>query len=144
MQSSERKHSMESIRSKLIDVVGGDRYDNWEQNRKDFAKKATKFTDAQCLPLGLLFAFIISIIVPVIGAYFDQLGFVSTGCIVLIFVISGLKLKTDEGKEALTSYRAMTFGLCSILLVTPMIGILLAQMIPLNPDFKLGLAIFIC
>lgn len=45
-----------------------------------------------------------------------------TICIVIIFFISGLKLKTDEIKQTLSAWREAGFGFASILLLTPLIA----------------------
>ncbi len=136
---------MESMRTKLTDVIGGDAVDDLENNGKVFAHKATKFAKAQCLPLGLLFGLITSISLPVIGAYMDQGGYLAYVGIVLIFVISGLKLQTAEWTEAMKSYKAIVFGLLSILCITPFIGAYLTSLVKLEPlEFGLGLSIFFC
>ncbi len=136
---------MESMRTRLIDVIGGDAVDDLESSGKVLANKASKFAKAQCLPLGLLFGLIMSISIPVIGAYMDQGGYISYGCIILIFLISGLKLQTAEWAEAMKSYKAIAFSLLSILVLTPFIGSYLTSLVELEPpEFGVGLSIFFC
>ena len=136
---------MESIRTRLIDVIGGDAVDDLENNGKVLANKASKFAKSQCLPLGLLLGLIMSISIPVIGAYMDQGGYMAYVCIILIFLISGLKLQTAEWAEAMRSYKAISFSLLSILFITPLIGSYLTSLVKLEPpEFGLGLSIFFC
>ncbi len=136
---------MESVRNKLINVMGGDAVDELENNGKVLANKASKFAKAQCLPLGLLFGLLMSISLPVIGAYMDQGGFMAYVCIILIFVISGLKLQTAEWTEAMKSFKAITFSLFSILCMTPLLGSYLTSLVELEPpEFGRGLTIFFC
>ena len=67
-----------------------------------------------------------------------------TCCIVVIFVISGLTLKTADIKNALGAHAALAYGLIAILGVTPMMGFLMVQ-IPFEPvQFRYGLALFCC
>jgi sodium/bile acid cotransporter 7 len=66
-------------------------------------------------------------------------------CVALIFVMSGLKLKTDEVKSALKEWKAMVWGVLSILVFTPIVSF---AVIHLNFDgiteLGLGLALFFC
>lgn len=67
-----------------------------------------------------------------------------TICIVIIFFISGLTLKTADIKNALGAHAALAYGIVTILLVTPMFGFALVQ-IPFEPvQFRYGLALFSC
>ena len=145
---------MESIKARLVETVGGDLVDDLEarsrllgEEGKKFGKQALKFADAQCLPLGLFFALLLGIAIPVIGSFLDKAvqGSLSVFCVVALFLISGLKLSTAEAKEASKSFVAMGYGLVSIFLVTSMIGTVVTRYIPLEPEeFKLGLSIFFC
>jgi len=63
-------------------------------------------------------------------------------CIVAIFFISGLKLKTDALFEALSNYKAWLYGIFSIMGLTCCTSLALIH-IPLpQKEFPLGLAIF--
>ena len=53
-------------------------------------------------------------------------------CLVMIFLISGLKLSTAEMKAAVASYQGIVFGLSSILFFTSVIGIKLTQEVNLR------------
>lgn len=67
-----------------------------------------------------------------------------TCCIVVIFFISGLTLKTADIQSALKAGRGLAYGIFSILGLTPMMGFLMVQ-IPFEPvQFRYGLALFCC
>ena len=67
-----------------------------------------------------------------------------TVCIVVIFFISGLTLKTEDIKNALGAHVALGYGIITILVVTPMLGFAIVQ-IPFEPvQFRYGLALFAC
>ena len=64
-----------------------------------------------------------------------------TVCIVVIFFISGLTLKTEDIKNALGAHVALAYGIVTILVVTPMLGFAIVQ-IPFEPvQFRYGLAL---
>mmetsp|Transcript_46650 Transcript_46650/g.146254 ORF Transcript_46650/g.146254 Transcript_46650/m.146254 type:complete len:376 (-) Transcript_46650:80-1207(-) len=111
----------------------------------DTANKVIKFADAQCLPIGLVSAIIFGIAVPIVGYKVGSGNYAGVLCVVIIFFFAGLKLKTDECKTALKSYKVTTVGLLSILVFTCMLGSALTRAVPLDPvDFKLGMIIFFC
>ena len=63
------------------------------------------------LPIGLTLAIIIALGIPQIGIAVGSLrvegwGIVQTICVVLIFICSGLSLKTDDILKAIRAYRA--------------------------------------
>ena len=67
-----------------------------------------------------------------------------TICIIIIFFISGLTLKTADIKNALGAHASLAYGIVAILLATPMFGFALVQ-IPFEPvQFRYGLALFSC
>jgi sodium/bile acid cotransporter 7 len=69
---------------------------------------------------------------------------VQTICIVGIFIISGLTLKSSEVKAALQAWLAFGYGVLAILFLTPLAGILLV-LIPFDsPSFAIGFAVFCC
>lgn len=106
--------------------------------------KAAKFADAQCLPLGLVSAVLIGAAIPWVGYNVGKGGYVSIFCVIALFFIAGLKLKTDEAKTALKSYKASAAGLCSILGITCAVGAGLTTLLPIEENFKLGMIIFFC
>lgn len=62
-----------------------------------------------------------------------------------IFLISGLSLKREEAMRALKSWKEVTFGLLSILLITPLLAAPLAASFPLEPRaLATGLGVFFC
>lgn len=64
--------------------------------------------------------------------------------VILIFVISGFRLKTDAMKGALKQPCALLTGWFSILAWTPLLGFV-ATRLPLGPkEFSYGLALFCC
>ncbi len=93
------------------------------------------------LPLLIVLAVILgaSWPAPASAANDTPLGII---CIVVIFFISGLKLKTEALFEALSNYRAWLFGIFSIMGLTSCVSLALVH-IPLpQKEFPLGLAIF--
>ncbi|EOD22741.1 hypothetical protein EMIHUDRAFT_195074 [Emiliania huxleyi CCMP1516] len=69
-------------------------------------------------------------------------GVVQTVCVVVIFFISGLTLKTDEVKRALTSWPDALFGVVSILLITPLLALLPTRLRFLPAEFQVGFLLF--
>jgi predicted Na+-dependent transporter len=91
-----------------------------------------------------VFALIAGAAIPWIGYRVGQAGHVAIFCVVGLFFIAGLRLKTDEAKKALASIKTCFVGLLSILVLTCIIGAGLTEMLPIRADFKLGLIIFFC
>lgn len=61
-----------------------------------------------------------------------------------IFLVQGLQLRRKEAMAALTAKREIAYGLVSILLITPLLGLLVAQL-PLNPrPLAFGLGVVCC
>jgi len=116
-------------------------------------RKALSATKAkvlkQCLPLGLILAVIIALSAPFLGIGASSLTIrgqngLQIACVWVIFIISGLTLKTDDVLAALTAWRAVGFGIVSILFITPLLAPL-AGLIPLpnQPnEYSLGFIIF--
>jgi len=99
------------------------------------------------LPLGLGMALFLGLTVPAAGAAVAKpkvagRGAVSFVCVMLIFIISGLTLKTDDVKKALQAWKATLFGFVSILFITPLLALLPQQLPFLPPEFQIGLLIF--
>jgi sodium/bile acid cotransporter 7 len=101
------------------------------------------------LVLGFIFVITLALSWPLPGR---ELGTPMSGdfpiaqtcCIVVIFFISGLTLKTADIKKALGQRAALAYGIITILFVTPMLGFALVQ-IPFEPvEFRYGLALFAC
>jgi solute carrier family 10 (sodium/bile acid cotransporter), member 7 len=106
-------------------------------------RELSAFLLKQFLPVGLLFVAAIGVLFPEPGRF--AAGFPTQHVAVsVIFVCAGLRLRTDEIRTALSAWRATTWGMISVLLVTPVIGAALASRIPLDPAFQMGLALFFC
>eukprot|EP00210_Caulerpa_lentillifera_P007971 g7610.t1 len=99
------------------------------------------------LPLGFLFVLIVALIFPYPGKKIKswEVGdykIVDTINVAIIFIISGLTLKTEDVLAALSAFPGLIYGLVAILFLTPCLGFILIRL-PLNPDeFTIGLAIF--
>ncbi len=102
------------------------------------------------LPLGLFIGVILGYLYSKPGEFLSDLdsGFYGMGIssldIFLIFLISGLKLKTDDVKKALTSFGPLVYGVFSILLITPCVSFGLVRLDgELSvPEFAFGIAVF--
>eukprot|EP00164_Ancoracysta_twista_P001714 GFYU01002248.1.p1 GENE.GFYU01002248.1~~GFYU01002248.1.p1 ORF type:complete len:406 (-),score=86.45 GFYU01002248.1:20-1237(-) len=105
-------------------------------------RKATKAKLIQHhLPLGLIFVVLFGYGVPTPGIYLAK-GPTQAICVSLIFFISGLTLKTDDIKKAINAYKAIIYGIISILLITPMAGFLILAIPWSTKEFGIGLALF--
>ena len=101
------------------------------------------FLIKQFLPVGLVAVVLLGLIFPAPGRYFASLStqYLAVG---IIFLCSGLMLKTEEIYAAISAWRATLWGSLSILFITPVLGALLAFQTPLAPSFQIGLALFFC
>ena len=101
------------------------------------------FLQKQFLPLGL-------VTVATVGFFFPSPGIYMAGlptqyvAVSIIFLLSGLMLKTNEVHAALAAWKATSWGCLSILFATPFIGTAIAFRLPMEPSFQLGLALFCC
>ena len=112
------------------------------------AARAKKFVVDNFLVLGFCLALTIGLSAPAAGttiASWSSGGWsiVQTIAVIIIFIISGATLKTEEIAQALQSGRgALAYGLVSILGVTPLLGFIHIN-IPYTPvQFRYGLALF--
>lgn len=63
---------------------------------------------------------------------------------VTAFPCTGLNLKRGEAADAITAWGAILYGLVTVLLITPLAGLLTLQL-PLHPkELALGLTVFCC
>lgn len=103
----------------------------------------TGFLRRQMLPVGLVTVALIGLVWPAPGramaAWPTQYVAVS-----IIFLCSGLLLRTDEIRAALSAWPATLYGTLSILFITPAVGAAIALRAPLDESFRLGLALFCC
>ncbi|SVE15819.1 uncharacterized protein METZ01_LOCUS468673, partial [marine metagenome] len=95
------------------------------------------------LPVGLVTVAFIGIVYPAPGLVMATLP-TQYIAVSIIFICSGLTLRTDEIKEAMSAWGATGWGVLSILFVTPLLGALIAGQAPVDANFRLGLALFCC
>ena len=112
--------------------------------------RAQKFLLANFLVCGFCLALTFGLSVPAAGKALASVavggwGVFQTMCVVVIFIISGATLKTEEIAEALKSGRgALAYGWVAILGLTPLLGFVLVQL-PVTPvEFRYGLSLFCC
>lgn len=63
-------------------------------------------------------------------------------CVTVIFICSGMKLKTNEIKAALTEWKAVLFGVISILLISPLLTFWTITWDLRQAEFSVGISIF--
>lgn len=94
------------------------------------------------LPLMLVTVVVLGYLVPEPGIEAGKTP-LTTICIIVIFAISGVRLKTDEVKRALKSPFPFAYGVVAILFVTPLLGYVCLLLGPaITSDFAIGLAVF--
>ena len=101
------------------------------------------FLQRQFLPIGLLAVAAVGFFFPRPGLYMAELP-TQYVAVSIIFLLSGLMLKTDEVHAALVAWKAMSWGCVSILFATPFLGAAIAFQLPMEPAFQFGLALFCC
>eukprot|EP00903_Cladosiphon_okamuranus_P008764 g8396.t1 len=113
------------------------------------AERYRKFCIKNVLPLGFFVALVIALSWPAPGKAVgtpkvEGFRVVQTINVVIIFIISGLTLKTDDIKEALSKEGrwGYIYGVFSILLITGCVGFVAGE-IPFDvSEFSYGLAVF--
>ena len=100
-----------------------------KEPRKPLWKRARRALFKNFLPICLVFFMVFGIVLPEPGVFFSELP-TQYVCVVGLFLHSGLKLKTGEVKDALKSFKALLWGIISILLITPLIGGHLTGLLP--------------
>lgn len=104
------------------------------------------FVMKNILPLGFFVVLVWAILWPVPGETFskpevEDFRVVSTINVLVIFIISGLTLKTDDITHA-SAWVGFVLGIISIIVLTPCIGFVAVE-IPFDIDeFSYGLAVF--
>ncbi len=101
------------------------------------------FLQKQFLPVGLVCAALVGLSMPAPGIYMATLP-TQYVAVSIIFFVSGLLLRTDEIRAAVSAWPATLWGCVSILVLTPVIGALIAVRLPMEPVFQIGLALFCC
>lgn len=103
------------------------------------------------LVLGLLLAIVLGAAAPVLGATVASwricgalgcVGGMQTICVVVIFLITGLTLKTDEVKKALTAWPDGLYGVIAILFITPLLALMPSELSFLPREFQIGFILF--
>lgn len=112
-------------------------------------ERARKYCIKNVLPLGFALALVIALVWPWPGKQVSKPeveGFrvLQTLNVVIIFIISGLTLKTDDIKTALSKegIGGFGFGVVSILFITSCVGFAAAEIPFDKPEFAYGLAVF--
>ncbi|KAI4352923.1 hypothetical protein L6164_007130 [Bauhinia variegata] len=112
-------------------------------NGVSWAEPILRFAGNNILPLVLISGVTLGLSYPSVGCFADKY-YVSKISPCLIFLISGLSLRSKEIGEAVEAWPVGLFGLVSILLLSPYFSKLIMQ-IQLQPqEFVTGLAIFSC
>ena len=105
--------------------------------------RITSFLIKHHLPLGISLAVLLGALYPPPGRWLSTFP-TTTIAICLIFCVQGLRLDTEEAKDALRSYRATLWGVAMILFITPFLSFPL-QWMPLDPpELTYGLCLFLC
>ena len=93
-----------------------------------FLRAVGAFLFKHHLPLGLIFAVTLGGLWPTPGVALSKLP-TSYVCVIIIFLISGLKLKTDDIKTALKSWKSSLYGIFSILFLTSIVSLELIKLL---------------
>ncbi|XP_044462291.1 probable sodium/metabolite cotransporter BASS4, chloroplastic [Mangifera indica] len=117
-------------------VSGSSNIFNW-------TKPLSKFVANNFLPLALVGGVTLGFANPSLGCLADKYH-VSKVSPFVIFIISGLTLRSQEIGAAAEAWPVGIFGLCSILLFTPCFSKLILQVHLQPQEFVTGLAIFNC
>ena len=101
------------------------------------------FLKKQFLPIGLVLAAVVGIAYPAAGVKAAAMP-TQYVAVFLIFLCSGLMLRTAEIRAALSAWSGTLWGSFSILFATPLIGATIAFQLPLDRPYQMGLALFCC
>ncbi len=101
------------------------------------------FLKKQFLPVGLIAVAVLGFVFPAPGLYMAGLS-TQHIAVTLIFLCSGLMLRTDEVHAALSAWSGTLWGSVSILFITPVLGAAIAFQLPMDRHFQVGLALFCC
>lgn len=101
------------------------------------------FLKKHFLPIGLVSVALAGLSFPPPGIYMAGLP-TQYLAVSIIFICSGMLLRTSEVRTALTAWKATAWGCFSVLFLTPLVGILLIFRLPMDHEFQVGLALFCC
>ena len=109
--------------------------------------RVTKFCLRHFLVLGLVVVLSLGMTVPQLGSWaasarVGEWGVVKTIAICIIFLISGLTLRTDDVIGALKEWPALLFGIVSILFITPLLALVPMRLTFMPKEFRYGLLLF--
>jgi solute carrier family 10 (sodium/bile acid cotransporter), member 7 len=94
------------------------------------------------LPIGLVVLVVFGFLVPVPGKFLGDSTPLSTINVVVIFFVSGMKLKMQDVKSAFRDWGALTVGMVMILGVTPLFGFIASTVDMGSVAVSNGLALF--
>lgn len=100
----------------------------WRERTRRVLRAVRAFLFKQQLPVGLIFVVILGGAWPTPGVALSKLP-TNYICVVIIFLISGLKLKTDDIKDAIKSWKAFLYGIFSMLFLTSIICLELIKLL---------------
>eukprot|EP00755_Sulcionema_specki_P007850 Sspe_Gene.39339::Locus_18978_Transcript_2_3_Confidence_0.400_Length_1452::g.39339::m.39339/K14347/SLC10A7, P7; solute carrier family 10 (sodium/bile acid cotransporter), member 7 len=153
-KGAEGEHSAkDEVEEVAVDTEAEAKDEQAEPSKPTMCERAYNLFLAHHLLLFLALAFIIGLSAPTPGQKVSDPQFtladgdlrvVQSVNVILIFLISGLRLNTKEVKAAIKAPTALITALVLILILTPCVGFLPAN-IPITPkEFKFGIALFCC
>ena len=102
---------------------------------KTFLKeKVLPLVFKQFMTIGILIALFVGFVFPRLGNWVSSFEGSTYICVIIIFLHSGLKLKTAAMKDAIKEWKAFIWGLISITLITTLIGTKLTQLLPFGEN----------
>ena len=116
----------------IMDSVSTEEIDEKKPGRliKFLQEKILPFMFKQFMMLGIMIALFVGFVFPRVGAYVGSFVGSTYVCIIMVFLHSGVKLKTAAVKDAIREYKGFILGLISIVLITTIIGTKLTQLLP--------------
>ena len=106
------------------------------------------YWNKQFLPCGFATALLVGLSWPLPGRFLGDIELAGWSVmpslmVVLIFVISGLKLKSDDVRAVLRARRAIGWGLLAILVVSPVLSFVPLNLAFVRPaELRIGLTVF--
>ena len=105
------------------------------------------YWNKQFLPCGFATALVVGLAWPLPGRFLGDLELVGWSVmpslmVVLIFIISGLKLKSDDVAAVLRARAAIGWGLLAILVVSPVLSVLPLRLTFVARELRIGLTVF--
>jgi len=115
---------------------------------RQLLRKVQRFLIAQFLPVGFVAALAISIVWPLPGKALADMkvcgfGVMQTLFVCIIFLVSGLCFNTSDVKGVIRAAQGLVFGILSILIFTPMSGLVVTKLSFIPEHFRIGLCVFV-